>query len=108
VGNRSGRGGGYAWRAESASMIPDVKLKFRRAHCATCGGEKIFRGIKCTSCGYFLRDENNRVLLHKDLDVGNYGTNLHKKNFTKSITNERVAYYQRKAEESRKKFEGSK
>lgn len=101
--NKSGTSGA---RVESAQLIPDYKLRFRRAECPTCKEEKIFRGVKCTTCGTMLAEFVKPK--GRGIDYGRKQTSFKRQLFKQQIYQDRRAYWDQKAAESRAKWEGKK
>ena len=90
-------------RAQSAALIHVGKLKFWRGHCAQCDDVKLFRGLKCLSCGW-MKPPFVRPTLTRE-ESGMRARKFQKLEKVKKW--DRIRYYQRKAAESRAKFEGT-
>lgn len=98
---------GGSYRQEKMAVNGDAPLVFRRAHCDVCQEEKIFRGLKCASCGQFKklvtpRGQVAQYQAKKPLTY--YVAKTVDRN--RARLSDKKAYYARLAEESRKKFEG--
>jgi hypothetical protein len=75
-----------------------------RRLCDTCKVERIFQNYKCLTCGVV----RERIPLGRGLTKYTTAQKLQRYKLYKQCGNDRTAYFKRQAEESRKKFEGSK
>lgn len=78
--------------------MPDVKLHFSRKVCQACAKESIFRGNKCLSCGHI-----GALYIKKRVD---YAHSVKREQQRKQMKKDRIAFYQARAAENRKKWEG--
>jgi hypothetical protein len=103
----SKKGGGFNMRAETLALASDRPLRFRRKHCETCAEEKLFRGMKCLSCGTMekFRLPTGQVAHMKEkTKLATYL--MRRQNQNHQINRDKYDAFRRAAEESRKKWEG--
>jgi hypothetical protein len=111
----SRKGGGFGMRAETLALAYDGGLRFKRMHCDTCKEERIFRGIKCTHCNELkkLTTPRGNIAKYNPRDFRGANGRIAARNTMlsqakKQALEARKAAFAAQAEESRKKFEGSK
>lgn len=99
----------FSAHSEQLALSPDVKLKFRRRDCTTCGKETIHRGWQCAHCGgmsKILTPNGDVARMEEKKSLAFYSARTQRRQ--KAVLNAKQEYWRKQAEESRKKFEGGK